>query len=88
MVIKAETCGFIILRPVCQYIYSFQYFFDKPIAFQLLKIIGTDAYSKFRQLLHQRVGTPRFFQLLYKFHAVFPIYDNIYTCIINQAKFF
>ena len=38
MVIKAETCGFIILRPVCQYIYSFQYFFDKPIAFQLLKI--------------------------------------------------
>lgn len=58
MVIKAETCGFIILRPVCQYIYSFQYFFDKPIAFQLLKIIGTDAYSKFRQLLHQRVGTP------------------------------
>lgn len=55
MVIKAETCGFIILRPVCQYIYSFQYFFDKPIAFQLLKIIGTDAYSKFRQLLHQRV---------------------------------
>ena len=46
MVIKTETCGFIILRPVCQYIYSFQYFFDKPIAFQLLKIVGTDAYSK------------------------------------------
>lgn len=47
MVIKAETCGFIILRPVCQYIYSFQYFFDKPIAFQLLKIIGTEPTVNF-----------------------------------------
>ena len=52
MVFKFKPYSIIILRPVGQHIYTFQYFFNSTIFNQLTEIRAMNTYSKLGQLFH------------------------------------